>query len=212
MYIIIVMIMMSLVTAHEEHHLRCGTNEDEFVPNDPRLDQHEGIRRALGTNPHPKRHVRHADSGAEAYQRFHRHLGTSTAIISVAFHAIRDFPCDDQFCNCTNVSLTEQDENSGTSEYLTYAQAMDEINNLNSAYNNHGIGFALGSYDVTCSSLMFNSVCDDKTVEVFASDSLAIDPTRNMNLYYADCMSYGLFGYAYMPPYKTGVFLDYISE
>ena len=29
MYIIIVMIMMSLVSAHEEHHLRCGTNEDD---------------------------------------------------------------------------------------------------------------------------------------------------------------------------------------
>ena len=103
------MMMMSLVSAHEEHHLRCGTNEDEFVPNNP-LDEHEDIRRALGTNPHPKRHVRHADSGAQAYQRFHRNLGTSTAIISVAFHAIRDFPCEDgNFCNCTNISLTEQD-------------------------------------------------------------------------------------------------------
>ena len=134
MKIILVMMMMSLVSAHEEHHLKCGTNEDEFVPNNP-LDEHEDIRRALGTNPHPKRHVRHADSGAQAYQRFHRNLGTSTAIISVAFHAIRDFPCEDgNFCNCTNISLTEQD--SGTAEYLTYTQAIDEINNLNSAYNN----------------------------------------------------------------------------
>ena len=215
--IVFALIMMSAVFAHEEghpRHLKCGTNEEDFVPNQEN-DEHEGIRRVLGTLPHPRRRVRHSHSGAEAYQRFHRNLGTSTATISVAFHAIRDFnetDCGGEFCDCTNISLVEQGGNSSTAaEYLTYAQATDEIDNLNIAFNAHGIGFALGSYDVTCSSAMFNLACDDYTYEELASNSLEIDPIRNMNLYYVDCMSYGLFGYAYMPPNRKGVFLDYRS-
>ena len=133
------------------------------------------------------------------------------ATVPVKIHAIRNLQCPTDssatYCDCTSQSITEQASSSDSLDYVSQAKAQAEVDNLNVAFNSHGIVFTLSSYDVTCSPSWYASGCDTRTNPAKVAEmkaALSVTPEHYLNAYYPDCGRHGLFGFATMPPYSGG--------
>ena len=183
----------------------CGTRSPKVLKSRSLRELQDVVRQHLNFDDFidDERTVKHKITGEIGHQIFHRKLGISTAAtVPVKVHAIRNLQCPTDssatWCDCTNQSLTEQSSSSDSLTYISQAKAQAEVDNLNVAYNPHGIVFTLSSYDVTCSPSWYASGCDSQEQEM--KEALSVTPEHYLNAYYPDCQSHGLFGFAYFPP------------
>ena len=212
----ILFVLLHAVWSHEHHHHRgtCGTKSPKRAEGPRSLRElQDAVRRHLDINDFgdDRRMVKHKITGEIGHQIYHRKLGiVSAATVPVKIHAIRNLQCPTDsgavYCDCTNQSLTEQASSSSSLTYVSQEKAQAEIDNLNVAYNSHGIVFTLSSYDVTCSPSWYANGCADgvNSQEEAMKTALGVTPEHYMNAYYPDCAAHGLFGFATFPPGVSG--------
>jgi hypothetical protein len=83
---------------------------------------------------------------------------------------------------------------------ITEADAQVEVDHLNDEFANHGFSYTKASFNLVCSDPFFELSCDSLSSDMKVAHE--VDPEIYLNMYYTNCVTHSLFGFATFPPFN----------